>query len=720
MLSFYPFSSFLGQTLQGESDPSSPPEERPFLMTVFNGNTGTGFDLKINLVFNDVDCYIDWGDGTPEEHFVWSPGSSVIPSPRHLYPDSSEYQISVRGVIPNLRYGGDQTGSAAKIKSVDQWGDNYWKLAESMFEGCDNLISLPAGGNFGQVVNFSRMCAGCLALNVFPSINLSSGLNLSEMWTESGIETIETVYVNQDADLTDAFYYASSLQSADIRGLASDISFDDCQLTQESIDNILFFARDQSFNLPSSLRTMRVVGCPGAATFDTVLAGSKGWDVIGGPPFGISGLTIPDFTNAVADKIIIGTEVQVSPGTWGGQPTSYEIRWFLNGSTLWEFEGVTNVLFVSSLVSQNDLLKVRVIPVNGFGADSNGMFTAEVQFENPSLATNNTLPSISLTVPEEGTSVFPSSQGNWDGLVESFTYAWYLCDSSGSIWSGAVSNDEVLLITSAMNGHWIRLGVTANNAAGSSSEAISSNYIGPVTSPETTTTEEETTTTEEQTTTTEEETTTTEEETTTTEEYSGGGGGETVSYNGGMTISGGNTYGSTIYLASVGSWSNAYSFSYQWRLLGPSMDYLSEISGATNDSLYISPETVPSGHYVQCVVTGYGAAESYSASSEVTGPFSTYPPSLVSSPFIAGITQEGQTLYADPGSWEGYISNYTFQWAFSDSGGSVTEILPDETNQELTLQSAHVSMYLVCIVHAVGDGSSTEAITPPVGPISSL
>ena len=70
------------------------------------------------------DYTIDWGDGTIE--------TKTSANPSHVYTTPGTHTIKITGAFPRIYLGGNAT-MAAKIRSVEQWGDIEWTSMEKAF-----------------------------------------------------------------------------------------------------------------------------------------------------------------------------------------------------------------------------------------------------------------------------------------------------------------------------------------------------------------------------------------------------------------------------------------------------------------------------------------------------------------------------------------------------------------------------------------------------------
>jgi surface protein len=152
-----------------------------FKITIDTTKAGSANDTFVFGVYTHVtvsyDFYIDWGDGSAEEHIS---GSNVT-SPSHVYSASGTYQIRVRGsnyAIARPSAGGD----GAKIMYLDNWGNIKYTNLGDCFSRSINLqgryIDVP---NTASVISMGSMFYNCQNFNSpvnFTTSNVTSMTNM--------------------------------------------------------------------------------------------------------------------------------------------------------------------------------------------------------------------------------------------------------------------------------------------------------------------------------------------------------------------------------------------------------------------------------------------------------------------------------------------------------------------------------------------------------------
>ncbi|AQS94908.1 hypothetical protein BXQ17_12820 [Polaribacter sp. BM10] len=169
----------------------------------------------------NIDCKVDWGDGSPVETFTSFPVS-------HTYTTAASYEVKITGNFP-----GFEIGNKTAFDEVDQWGNQIWISLANSFRDCTristfnafniilntpnvpDLSAIIAGGLYGMfentyfrdenianwdvsnVTDFSGMFKGTLRFNQdISKWNMSNATNLNAMF-ENAVE------FNQDLNAWD-------------------------------------------------------------------------------------------------------------------------------------------------------------------------------------------------------------------------------------------------------------------------------------------------------------------------------------------------------------------------------------------------------------------------------------------------------------------------------------------------------------------------------------
>jgi hypothetical protein len=105
-------------------------------------------------------------------------------------------------------------------------------------------------------------------------------------------------------------------------------------------------------------------------------------------------------------------------------------------------------------------------------------------------------------------------------------------------------------------------------------------------------------------------------------------------------------------------------------------------------------------------------------SAQTTAAQANYAPTNSAAPTISGTPQVGQTLTANPGTWNSSTTpSYAYQWQRCDTAGNNCQSISGASSQTYTVQSADVNSTLRVVVTATnssGSGSATSAQTAVV------
>jgi Concanavalin A-like lectin/glucanases superfamily len=163
--------------------------------------------------------------------------------------------------------------------------------------------------------------------------------------------------------------------------------------------------------------------------------------------------------------------------------------------------------------------------------------------------------------------------------------------------------------------------------------------------------------------------------------------------------------------ASEGSWSGTapLSYTYQWQLCDDSGD-CHDIAGATDPTYTIGDGDM--GQALAVVVTASNAAGSDQATSDETdligAPANTTPPE------ISGTTQDGNTLTASDGTWDGEGPfSYTYQWEWCDEAGDNCWPIDGATDSTYALNWWDAGSTMRVEVTAAGPAGHATAVSDP-------
>ncbi len=192
---------------------------------------------------DEVDCTVDWGDGSDIETFTES-------YPAHTYASADSYTVRINGKVTDLNFKEAGSDSATLLTEVRQWGDLGLTNLESAFNGCSALTALPEGvvPPFDDVTTCYLMFNSCAALTEIPAgifDKCSKTENFENVFYGcKGLETLPSGLFDNCTEATSfkmAFYQCTGLLSI------PDGLFDNCS-------KVTSF--DRTFTLCSSLAAL--------------------------------------------------------------------------------------------------------------------------------------------------------------------------------------------------------------------------------------------------------------------------------------------------------------------------------------------------------------------------------------------------------------------------------------------------------------------------------
>src|SRR3954451_1336932 len=172
--------------------------------------------------------------------------------------------------------------------------------------------------------------------------------------------------------------------------------------------------------------------------------------------------------------------------------------------------------------------------------------------------------------------------------------------------------------------------------------------------------------------------------------------------------------------ASTGNWSGVQpiAYAYQWQRCGASGGSCVGITGATGQAYVATDADV--GRTLRVVVTATNADGTASSTSAATGVVqsTSAPPTNTAPPTISGTPENGQTLHASPGSWNGTQTiTYAYAWQRCDSAGVACNPVAGATDPAYTLTGTDVGSTVRVVVTAsnsVGFATATSNATAVV------
>lgn len=142
--------------------------ERPEYM-VFVVKTNMFSDGYVYLpLAGNLDCHIDWGDGSQElvKRQVSTSSSDKV-SHKYDVQTPTEFVVRISGVVPQLSSANIPVHSIVEVK---QWGLTGLTSLDSAFKGNQRLITIATdkAGSFSQVNSFASMFYECVSLVSLP------------------------------------------------------------------------------------------------------------------------------------------------------------------------------------------------------------------------------------------------------------------------------------------------------------------------------------------------------------------------------------------------------------------------------------------------------------------------------------------------------------------------------------------------------------------------
>jgi streptogramin lyase len=173
-----------------------------------------------------------------------------------------------------------------------------------------------------------------------------------------------------------------------------------------------------------------------------------------------------------------GTVESTTNGTWSNSPTSFTYQWQdcnSSGESCANISGATSSSYTPLASDVGDTLRAVITATNAGGHNAATSSASNVVI--PLAPVNTVLPSISSSLPQQGTPL-STSNGTWSNSPTSFSYQWQRCNSSGtgctSI-SGATSSTYTPV--EADTEHTLIAEVTATNAGGSNTAAAAHSAV---------------------------------------------------------------------------------------------------------------------------------------------------------------------------------------------------------------------------------------------------
>ena len=338
----------------------------------------------------------------------------------------------------------------------------------------------------------------------------------------------------------------------------------------------------------------------------------------------------------------------------------------------------TNICTVSSKTLSLVKAGVCTLIVEQAGDDiyapANRVTRAITIYEPPN---NNSAPTISGSAAVGQT--LTATTGVWSGSpAPTYTYQWFACSNNSSTDSCSAitgATTDVLVLTSAQSGSYIRVRVTATNTI-AATQAFSAASAAV---------------------------------------------GSTPSATGTLTVSGTASVGSTLTMNNGLTWSGypAPEVATQWLRCTTRFSNITAIpgsctaiSGGTSATYTLTSDD--SGKFIAVARTATSSSGTALRISASTATAIGSSPTNSAAPAISGSAAVGQTLTATTGVWSGSPTpKYTFQW-FACSNNSSTDscsAITGATTNKLALTSAQSGSYIRVRVTATNTIAATQAFS---------
>ena len=190
------------------------------------------------------------------------------------------------------------------------------------------------------------------------------------------------------------------------------------------------------------------------------------------------------------------------------------------------------------------------------------------------------------------------------------------------------------------------------------------------------------------------------------------------------TITGSPRVGQTLS-SSQGEWGEGpTAFFYQWLRCDGTGDNCAPVAGATQPTYALTAADLGARIRVE-VVASNADGSSPAKRSGATKAVRVAVPMLLTPPSISGSAIEGRTLTANPGTWSGTPTSFTYNWKRCFAGTCTT--VPGAAAQAYALTAADVGSRVRVRVVANNEGGQSSAVTSkstaqvqPVGDLFSL
>jgi fibronectin type 3 domain-containing protein len=368
-------------------------------------------------------------------------------------------------------------------------------------------------------------------------------------------------------------------------------------------------------------------------------------------------------------------------GTWyGTQPLTFSYQWrrcdASTGRSCTDDAGATEPGYEPRPLDLGLVMRVVVTAANAAGEDS-ATSAATSAVGSRSTLSESASPAVAGR-PQVGQTLIASS-GEWSGTgTVRHAYQWQRCDGEGEHCDeivGATSSTYPLLAADV--GHVVAVVVTATDDVGSASDTAFAS--APTLA-------------------------------------AGGPSNEAAPSVGGAAQEGAEL------TASAGEWSGRapISYAYEWQRCDEGEDQCWSIPGATAATYTATAEDV--GTEVRVAVTATDADGATGAVSTRTAAVEEAELDNLERPTVAGVAGEGETLTADPGTWDASAEvTYAYRWQRCEGGADGCANIAEASRSTYVLGEADVGLAVRVVVTArsawgaqSAPSAPTDAVTPAV------
>jgi subtilisin family serine protease len=171
-----------------------------------------------------------------------------------------------------------------------------------------------------------------------------------------------------------------------------------------------------------------------------------------------------------------------------------------------------------------------------------------------------------------------------------------------------------------------------------------------------------------------------------------------------------------ILAASSGGWTGAVplAFTWTWTRCDSGGANCQVVSSSTSSTYTVS--TADSGYSLRATLTATNASGSASSASTPTLPVggsaaTVTAPAVTALPSISGTPQDGSTLTASTGTWNGSPTTYAYQWQRCDTSGGACSSIASASSSSYALTSVDVGSTLRIAVTASNTAGSSTAVS---------